>query len=470
MNKLCNKLVTTYNTTVLDEMDNFTQAVFLNEAQKYKDGDKGKTVLMDLIYNHYNKKKPMPRFIGGPYTLTMHWSDKYQKLIYIFGEYHSNITNCELFPDFTNKNEKKTKTELQDGCVPGSIRNPKTNKCVKESGAIGKEIIKNNDKLLPQPKNKSMLVEDFLEQLILNTDTFIDIYFEFPSYKGEEYQVDYWEVLNSKDLPWSRLSALLKHMNTCMVYAKRAAKKCRLARVHYLDVRKGDIDEDELNDISWFRTVMKIPEFQNILGIIDLLKIPRVVKILKSLGTSSKSDFTGFWRDQVLTNRYVTKELAKSTIGNEIKEFIIRYTIEDALKSWEIWKLNVYKVFNGKDWNEIYSALNRIYYETVSANARVTDAYALARMFKKFDIKKKAARDTYIDQPIEPHNIIIYAGDAHSETYRDFLTHIGFKTISSVNSSKHNISNCINMKDFPQPFFSYTPENKGFFAKLFNWL
>ena len=78
-------------------------------------------------------------------------------------------------------------------------------------------------------------------------------------------------------------------------------------------------------------------------------------------------------------------------------------------------------------------------------------------MFKEFDI------DT--DEPKEAHNIIIYAGDRHSDRIRKFLHEkVGFKLIDYAGRKwpkedkdldpPGEPKNCIHMESFPQPFFS----------------
>jgi len=42
-------------------------------------------------------------------------------------------------------------------------------------------------------------------------------------------------------------------------------------------------------------------------------------------------------------------------------------------------------------------------------------------------------------------------------------------TVATVDSKNEQGRNCINMKGFPQPFFSYIPENKGFWGRIFGW-
>lgn len=51
-------------------------------------------VLSRLIDNWYQKKKPFIREISGPMSLTEHWSEKYKKHIYVFGEIHGATGGC----------------------------------------------------------------------------------------------------------------------------------------------------------------------------------------------------------------------------------------------------------------------------------------------------------------------------------------------------------------------------------------
>ena len=96
---ICDTLTTTYNTNILDSASNIIKVQFLISSLTHCHGNKGKKVLMNLICNHFDKdplkQRPMPRFIGGPKNLTVHHSKEYNKMIYIFGEYHSDIVNCD---------------------------------------------------------------------------------------------------------------------------------------------------------------------------------------------------------------------------------------------------------------------------------------------------------------------------------------------------------------------------------------
>ena len=85
------------------------------------------------------------------------------------------------------------------------------------------------------------------------------------------------------------------------------------------------------------------------------------------------------------------------------------------------------------------------------------DYYALLRIFTNFnmtDMEKAYTGAT--DQPPSASNIIIYAGDYHSDRYRRFLKFIGNEPIEKTGNFLDDDSlagNCINMSDIRQPFF-----------------
>lgn len=479
MDKLCNRLTETYNTNVLDDTNKITQAAFYSEAQKHKGGDKGRTVLMDLIYNHYRKYKPTPMFIGGPRTLTLHWSAKYQMLVYNFGEWHSSNMDCHGFDDFWKRKgglatgKKKTRAELRDECPKGQVRNPTTKRCVKETGPTGLRLLEEND-ALPDKTPKQLVagempVEDFLEQLVENTDAFLDIYFEFPAYTGDEY--DNIDVLAHG----ARLERLLNRFKTCLQYAQRAAKKCRLARVHYFDIRKEE--KEGVHDTAWFRRKIQRASRhwgkQKVTELKDLLRDdPRIRKVLDGLNSSTDIEYIAFWQRQVDENPYVQKEFKRTPLRDPIEEFIKKEIKTEAQTYRGLFRKNIPMILNPANDDIFVTSFQTVYEATVIANARVADAYTLARVFKTFDTTKPTAKGETVDQPTQPHNIIIYAGNAHNDLYRKFLETIGFKELAKTGSSTDaapKVRNCIDMKNFPQPLFSNIPENKGFLATLFGW-
>jgi hypothetical protein len=77
------------------------------------------------------------------------------------------------------------------------------------------------------------------------------------------------------------------------------------------------------------------------------------------------------------------------------------------------------------------------------------------------------------DEPAEPHNIVIYTGNAHSQRYRLFLKYLGFNLIESSGGLKDpdQFSNCVDISRINQPFFSKWEDrqDKPLYKKYFVW-
>lgn len=426
---ICDKLVNTYNTNVLDDtdIDPDIRKEFFKASVKYRDRDKGRKVLMDLIYNHeYSSNKPNAKFIGGPYTLTVHWSKEYQKMIYIFGENHSDKIECDKVGSF-----------------------------------------KKGDVITP--------IENYLSDLILNTDVFIDLYIEFPVYSKihKEYSVNFYPFKRN-----DRFRKLFEQFRKCLQYTTRSAKQCKLARVHYFDARfeeKKGITQG-INLISWYRIEVKyIIDYVSTAGQADTFKDlindnPKIITLLKGLSSKTEEEFVKFWTSQLYDNYYVNKELDKIKENLSLKKIILEFAKEQFLDYGIIhrtmFKINIPIIFKYLEKIEPTQAEKEsfkrafidTYDSTVSINAIVADVYLLSRIFKDFDIKKLEEKG-YIgatDQPLRAHNIIIYTGNNHAERCRKFLEGLKFKPIGSSGKSD-DYQYCIDMKTIKQPFFSEWP-------------
>ena len=426
----CKRLIDNYNTNILDTADPIISNEFLKISTKYRGGNKGRTVLMDLIYNHYNKTKPSPKFIGGPKTLTSHWNEEYQMMVYIFGEWHSNKMDCKNFKEFK----------------------------------IGEQVP----------------VEVFLSELIRTTDVFIDIYFEFSPYKGEEYDEEYPFIKHNQVegddilskffvIEQDRLTKLFEHFKTCIQYSTRAAAECRLARVHYFDIRFNrtkDRKENRLDDVSCF--LIEISDILSKKSTVDIKVAnfkkfmqdnPRIKRVLDALITPKDIDFQSFWIKQIRDNVHAMKEVDKSPLKPKIMEFIDKETIIEAMKYRQDFIKYIPTIFTDKTKDYLLLAHLQIIINYIrNTNALIADVYTLSRMFRNFNISKPAYKGGPInDQPVKPHNVIIYAGDGHSRQYRKFLESINFKEISKSGSSEIKEGEpkfCVDMKTFKEPFFS----------------
>lgn len=385
MNNICNNLLQTFNTNILDKEKKIIQAAFYSQAKKFKNTNKDNTIFK-LIRNHYENKKPNVKKIGGPFHLTKHIKDDI--IIYIFGERHSEIIDC---------------------------------------------------------KEDNTLIENYLAELLENTDVFIDMYFEFPGFTYQQY-------LNTNLMAEQHMQRLFKKFYKCIQTLTRKSEKCELSRIHYIDTRSTDIN----------RNTSELLEFSNIYRNINkYIDIPGnknfMIKKIFSIPSNNNEEFIDFWIKQFENEQKIQKEINKSIYKNEINLFIRNKIID---KIYELPGLTILQNLKKDIINQTINNSNFKYYLEVFSTyvgnyvAVYIDGYALSRIFKEFKIENK------IMQPKSPKNIIIYAEDRHSQNYRDFIETIGFIKSEESNQFYRDIylpdknRYCLDMSPIKQPFFS----------------
>ena len=174
---ICSELHDTYNGDVLNNIvDDKIHSDFKLISSIYKDGNKGNTALLNIIYNHYYGKIHIPHFISGPMSISYHTSVKYDMKIYIFGEYHGFKYNC-------------------------------------------------ND--IDRHKSNSMDITKYLDSIFTNSDKFIDFYLEDIKYSEHEY--NYENIIF--------MSKLRKNFHNCINALKRSNCIYKTMRAHYVDIR-----------------------------------------------------------------------------------------------------------------------------------------------------------------------------------------------------------------------------------------
>ena len=425
LNDLCKELQSTYDVSLIDKMPLQLRRAFLLKAPKCT---KGRPVLAKLINNYYNKhithpsnRKPTPKFISGPKNLTVHWHPVFKKLIYIFGESHVETTNClSKFPE-TNQ-----------------LFHPDV-----------------------------MSIEDFMMQLFKNSDVFIDFFAEFPAIENKKTK--YTNKL-SKPVPFYNtnvtLYKLFKKFKTCITPLTRQEKKCKLGRVHFFDVRSyGKVFVDDLSSFAFKLYYIKKDgnEVHNVLTNYENMKIITIFYQCCVSKERLKECFNAY----VLGNPYNVKELdrLKSNANLKIRlENFIKYEINESVENFYIkFKADIHIIANYSNNttseapdNVVDSFMNiRDYF--VDIVCIIADVYNLSRIFKKFNLEKPGfMRAKKGDQPDEAHNIVIYAGDIHSQRCRRFLTILDFTEVGRTGKSENgkNEDSCINMEYIHQPFFS----------------
>lgn len=466
----CDMMIKTYNTSVLD---NFPQSLKSSLAKQcveskpnpnsYTDffglikRKKNRNVLMRLINNYFRSKQvktiPTVDFIGGPHTLTLHWSAKYKKIIYIFGEYHRNDV-C----DYDNM----------------------------------------------------MRVEDYLRRLFRHSGSFIDFFLEIPIFiKGKyKYNFDYD----------SRLDILRNQNKKCIETSQiQKNRHCDTKRVHFIDIRHG---QETQEDIQFFKINSTI-YFQKILGYFienndlssdelksfydgdkeaqnsfKIVKYKRAIIYILTFFIFKEDDnnlkptidfivsgteetYEDFCKEQIDTHEYIIHELSKSTEETKIRYFAKKefkklrdsfiqktYSIrtyltkcyDETSKTYNFYQLSDYEYI------EFLIKLSKFSYKLLELNIILVDIYTLARMFKKFELNH-TTKSRKTDEPAEPHNIIMYAGDLHSDRVRRFLHETLEFDLISESKGDYNVDFCVDIRKFEQPFFSSWPP-KGLLQQM----
>jgi hypothetical protein len=149
---------------------------------------------------------------------------------------------------------------------------------------------------------------------------------------------------------------------------------------------------------------------------------------------------------------------------DKILYFFEKEITEKVMKKREFWLANVNIILNHTTYSdEIFNlAFKNIVDSIVWITALYPDLYTILRIFKTFnmsEMKEKAYKEA-TDQPDKAHNIIIYAGDLHSQVYRKFLKEVlNFDKIEVAGKEEPYEQGgermyCIDMEPITQPLFS----------------
>ncbi len=311
-----------------------------------------------------------------------------------------------------------------------------------------------------------------LNKIALNKiyDDLIDVWnlnrSDFPLNHIEDKEVDgYLNIDRSENMLIDSAKELSYLKNNHNKYAN-------LFRLHYIDIRS--INDTEYDNIIYIHDTY-IPhdiwknrsnnidlyeEYVNAIYKHKLIEFNSNIyqKLLEILLNEPYSDFINTIVNLSLGG-IVEKEIKKSYFSKEIMEYTSS-VIKEHLNNLDQAKINKHiknlniNPSNSKNKHAFINAVNYIADDLFYANTGIyrMDAYTLSRVFKKFDVSNS-------HDPKYPKNIILYAGDAHSRNYRNFLNHIGFNMINAVKTPDYD--RCIDVSKFPQPFFSFTPEESS---------
>jgi len=448
---MCNILIETYNTSIIDYFDPSLKHALMEEALKCSSTNdisngRKREVLASLIRNKQQLSKIDPskvHFVGGPHNITYHWSTNYKKAVYIWGEIHDEKVDCPILP----------------------------------------KVIKTTN------------IENFLLDHIENQIAFTDFFLEMPAYIIPHGYPEYGP--NKR-----RLNILRILFKKCIGPERTApenASSCNSSRMHFFDIRKGEV-KGGTNSASLFefdiqkflieyeyfnKDIDKHGDFVHnrlFLNIINnfVKRWNHFFEFFKNFSNNepnTKLNHKKFWYDQIYNSTILKKEM--DVMDDDVKPLLNRFIkkeLDDLLdKGYEgvsthsdnVLKVN-YMIDNylnigslairSTDIKSIKESINHIYIRgTLHFNCLIIDAYLLARIFKKFNIDSKP-RTT--DEPEKAHNIIIYAGNLHSQRYRKFLKYLGFRQVESAGDLEKpqlHMRNCVLLSGITQPFFSKYP-------------
>lgn len=192
------KLQNDYNGDIIESGSKEVKRLFKKVSTELKESDRGNKPLVNIIYNHFHGILPAPNYVSGPVTLSYQTSDKYGIKIYIFGEYHGNINNC--------------------------------------------------DELYPNEKSSNLNISTYLEKVFENTDKFIDFYLEEQLFRSRSI-IDYQD---SRDF----IDTLAIEFNNCINPDKREDCIFKTMRGHFIDTRNEEGGNDMLVETNFLEELI----------------------------------------------------------------------------------------------------------------------------------------------------------------------------------------------------------------------
>lgn len=336
--------------------------------------------------------------VKGPLSLTEHFSEKFGKHIYIFGEMHYFTEDCKGEP-----------------------------------------------------------ISKFLYETIRDSDKFIDFYLESPNYTDYEYKrlfpSDYKENFQT-------ISNIEYKFSNCFRRDKKDCELPNL-RAHWTDIRRTEkiakiTQKLQLYLLFWKGDIRKNRSEEK-----DIEKVYNLFSEFYNQPVVKKSKDMPMFIDNIskLYSRLITKQLKSiddSAIKNTLEDWFNFSCTENVFANERtIQFLNEYqgnllyapyyylsilqKTIDSVEKIRILDLVSGFMNYITGSMACIMDIYLLSRVFRTF-------RDS-----VSPQNIIIYVGDHHAESYRQVLNMLDFTLIAS---SRTDDNKCLDISNFKQPFFT----------------
>jgi len=301
-------------------------------------------------------------------------------------------------------------------------------------------------------QDTQMSVEDFLFTLLKTSNVFLDIFIETaPFHKyNEEYPSFYVD---------GRLTRIHNKLKKCIHSETRSGiSDCIAGRIHWIDNRRYyfpfvQIDNFEPSELT------TIDQKNKIISNIKVYK-DELLKISELTDNNEIYDYASKKIIAYVTNSKQIKKV-DAMLGLQIQSFLLselrKHIYENESYSYIKSSKKILEIIEEQveniDFNHLSIWITFFSSESRDFGVIMMDYYTLMRMFKTFEKKK----DQKFDQPTKANNIIIYAGETHSNQYGRCLQHLGFriyeKTGTVTVDRKKETKNCINTDGITMPFF-----------------
>lgn len=407
--------------------------------------------------------------IVGPISLSQHWNPAFKKMVYIFGDYHTRLPHCDrvkgvgnhvaiadffevvlrqqreklidifleigFMKDHVNDNTLMRSTLYKEGHLFGDVKiqwrdclKKDKNQCIQRFPNLRMHYV---DVRLPISQKSEPQDRRFIADLDLLTS--LKELFENPI-----DDVSGLSINKSDELHRAMFTAAKTFAREYKFYSYKVHKPIVLQLMDRFDKPEYLID----NLLSLVTHVWSILRWDE-----KNVNHPITEKDLFYLAIRRKTirQLINVRNDKVRAKLYeffITKRI-KGLLGDTVKfyENLIRLVDDVCLGKTLTYELKREVI---TDADSLGMREHELY---------IMDLYTMARLFRNFysdDVQRQSVQ-----------HAIIYVGDAHANSYRQFLTDIGFKTINAVmnqtTNRTHPDSRCIPLDKFTQPFFADIP-------------
>ena len=481
--KLCEVVTKTYNTYKLKSNK---EDEFIKVITEFVNNNKGKVskellyscnfTLIKLFYNRFFKHIPVFKNVVGPCSLSLYKSDKYNKTVYVFGEYHCDNKNIDTKCQKSLKYE--TISNLMSTCSENSpvfldifLEFPRTARSLSGNGfpggIIGDIASYKNIPCFNNPNLNNRIFNDNCSTTRWHyTDIRFDKFYRQTSLAGHiYYELDdsleliksdneiSWEKLNFKDLCSiaindKELQNFLNKRKPIVIEKEYAVPRTEKLTEYLIKVKA-------INPNSYTYTL--------ILYYIFIIYNPEMLKFYKSFMKDDVEQIRNWFWNQFSnydSNKLLVKEINKSYESDKILNFMNTYIINTTKDKMDVLKTLSRKIdmLNFQSVKSFFNSMDNLREYIGNVGCIFTDAYLLARIFKKFKLNINH------DMPETPTNIITYGGEKHADNLRKFFE-FGIdsfdKLAESYNEScpldsgrNYEYMCCLNLEKFPQPFFN----------------